>query len=101
MGNLRPAVTDSEFEGLGSIDNSNGRRTLADILQELDKGSALLVPDAGTFDNTTRPVLLADWQDLGFDDIPAKGQVFIYNSDDEAPNFWDGEAWRDAMGDLT
>jgi hypothetical protein len=30
----------------------------------------------------------------------AKG-MFIFNADDNAPNFSDGTAWRDAMGNLT
>jgi len=56
---------------------------------------------SGVYTNTTRPLLLASWTAAGYPGIPAAGTVTIFNTDDNAPNFWDGTAWRDAMGGLT
>lgn len=54
----------------------------------------------GPFSNGTRPALLATWVALGFPAIPDAGPM-IFNTDDNAPNIWDGAAWRDMAGNVT
>jgi hypothetical protein len=97
MATLRPPLHGDEFDGEASIDSSNGKRRLSDMLTALDNAATNL----GPFSNATRPLVLADWQSLNFAAIPAKGTVHIFNTNDNAPNWWDGAAWRDAMGNIT
>lgn len=97
MGTLRPALRGDEFDGEGGIDSSNKDSRLVSVLKKLDAAATNL----GVFTNATRPTTLPQWQALGFDAIPTVGTITIYNSSDNAPNYWDGSGWRDASGAVT